>query len=246
MAQQAKGNSDNIKVGVLLGIIVLAGVGRWRLSSRGGTTTSATRTSASGRGAIAPHGGASSASASGGQGSASAGPKVTDPNKQITIRPEQIPELSQEVRNKLLNKGIEGQGLYPEARLAEGFNPFLPFEVNETEIVGPIVGKSTEKKVTRTFNRKITFYGAFTTGDETRAIIEIEEDPIPQTRLEGELIEGTPYYLQKISPDGKTIHLSNPRSPDDSPEIPVVGSDSNVGRTGQASNLFRQQGRKGP
>lgn len=176
---------------------------------------------------------------------------IADPNAQITIRPADIPQLSDEVKAKLKNRGAGGNGIYADAKVAAGSNPFLSFEVDQEKIeaAGPggrRLGPGGKERKAPKFTKAMKFWGAYTVDEETRAMVEVEGATIPWTGRVGENIDDTPFVLSEVSPDGRYVKLFDPNDPD-SPGVTLwfegaKDSGAKAATAGSSSGLFKQPG----
>jgi hypothetical protein len=196
-------------------------------------------------GAPPPAGPGAQARPGGPAGAPAAAPPV-DPNAQITIRPTDIPQLSDEVKAKLKNRGGGGNGSYPDLKVQSGSNPFLSFDVDQEKIESAGPGSSRPGRAQRKtpkFTKAMKFWGAFSADEETRAIVEVEGASIPWTGRVGENVDDTPFVLSEVSPDGRFVKLFDPNDPD-SPGVTLwfEGAKESGAKpaTGSSSGLFKQ------
>lgn len=171
-----------------------------------------------------------------------------DPNAQITIRPSDIPQLSDEVKRKLQNRGGGGNGIYPDVKVAAGSNPFLSFDVDQDKLdaagggTGARPGPGGKKRAPK-FTKAMKFWGAFAADEETRAIVEVEGASIPWTGRIGENIDDTPFVLSEVSPDGRFVKLFDPNDPESAGvTLWFEGAKDGAAKatTGASSGLFKQ------
>lgn len=220
-----KGQQQQIIILVVLGLI-LTFVFKDKIFGKASTSKSNVR-----GGAGAPPPGAPGAPFPGGQDAGPAAPTVT---------PNMIPVLTPEIKRKIKERKGAQDSAYSKEKLESGINPFIPysFDVDAWERSreanpGPSAAVSRGKKRVA-FTRKLTFWGAFLPGNDEpkRVIIEVGGDPQPWTGAIGEMVEGTPYRVDKLTNGDLDVVLVNPTNPNEKPvTLPFEGSKDDPARS---------------
>lgn len=175
-----------------------------------------------------------------------------------TVTPGMIPVLTPEIKRKItLRKGRQDSA-YSKEKLESGVNPFIPYSVDVDALerardTGPAATSSAGRKKGKVvFSRKLTFWGAFLPGPDEpkRVIIEVGGDPQPWTGAVGEMVEGTPYKVEKLVNGDLEVILLNPTNPNEKPvHLIFEGSkdDPSRGRgpSKDVDNLFKDGGPDG-
>ena len=211
MAAKKKDNTQQQIVVLVVVFLVLGIVFRERIFGKPQTATANQR---GGAGAPLPGGGLPGTVA---QDTGPAAP---------TLTPAMIPVLSPEIKRKCKERKSSEDLVYSKEKLESGANPFIPYTVdvdalerNREANPGASSAPSARNKKKAVFSRKLTFWGAFLPGpDEAkRVIIEVGGDPQPWTGAVGEMVEGTPYRVDKLLNGDLEVVLTNPTNDKEKP-----------------------------
>jgi hypothetical protein len=171
-------------------------------------------------------------------GAADAGPSAP------TVTPAQIPVLTPEIKRKIKERKGSSIDFYAKEKLESGANPFISYTVDVDALErardlspGPTASSAKSKKKVA-FTRKLTFWGAFLPGPDEpkRVIIEVGGDPQPWTGAVGEMIDGTPYRVDKLANGDLEVILVNPTNPSEKPvHLLFEGSKDDPSRARQSN-----------